>query len=101
MKNCSNQPTYFLVLSLKQQSHSSVYVKRAPDVLKKNAKFHIRQTHVRGTSKARYEHVGYAWCTSGARRCTSLKIVARFVRVWDKKINMLKSFLEARRVPGV
>ena len=58
------------------------------------------------TSGARFTYtlmrVGYAWCTSGARRCTSLKVSARFARVWAIKIlNMLKNFLKARRVPGV
>ena len=35
-------------------------------------------------SKMRYVRVGFAWCTSGAgaRRCTSPKVGACFVRVW-------------------
>ena len=51
--------------------------------------------HDRDTFKICYEYVGYAWCTS-------LKIGARFVRVWDQIILIkLKNFLEAWRVPGV
>ena len=36
----------------------------------------------------------HAWCTSGAHRCMSIKIIARFVRVWDKKffLTCLKIF---------
>ena len=59
---------------------------------------------LRDTFKARYENVGYAWCTSGARLCMSLKIVAREVKRTfgiKKILNMLKNFLEARRVQGV
>ena len=51
----------------------------------KIAKFLTRQSHVGNTFKTRYKRVGYAWCTSGARRCTSLKVSARFARVWAKK----------------
>ena len=63
MKNCSNQPTYFLVLSLKQQSHSSVYVKRAPDVLKKMQ----NSTYARRTSEARPKRVTSTLGTLGVR----------------------------------
>ena len=82
-------------------THQRISETRAGRV-EKIAKFHIRHTHVGDTFETRYEYALYAWCTSGARRCTSLKIIARFVRVWDQKIlNMFKNFLEARRVPGV
>ena len=50
------------------------------------AKVYIRQTHVGDTFKTCYKYVGYAWCESAARCCTSLKIVACFVRVWDQKL---------------
>ena len=63
----------------------------------KNVKFNIYQEHVGNTLETRYVYVGYAWCTSDARRCTSLKIGARFVRVWTQ--NYFKR--EARRAPGV
>ena len=72
---------------------------RASGVLKKKKKKkksskipHIRQTHVGNTSKTRYKRVGYTWCTSGARRCTSLKVSARSAHVWAKKMNMLNFF---------
>ena len=82
-------------------THQRISETRAGRV-EKIAKFHIRLTHVGNTFKTRYKRVGYAWCTSGARRCTSLKVSARFARVWAQKIlNMLKNFLKARRVPGV
>ena len=66
-------------------THQRISETRAGRV-EKIAKFHIRQTHVGNTFKTRYKRVGYAWCTSGARRCTSLKVSARFARVWAKKI---------------
>ena len=47
--------------------------------VEKIAKFHIRQTHVGNTFKTRYKRVGYAWCTSGARRCTSLYVAKSFI----------------------
>ena len=50
--------------------------------VEKITKFHIRQTYVGNTFKTRYKRVGHAWCTFGARRCTSLKVSARFARVW-------------------
>ena len=50
----------------------------------KNVKFNIRQEHVGDTLETSNVCVGYAWCTSRARRCTSLKVGARFVRVWTK-----------------
>ena len=82
-------------------THQRISETRAGRV-EKIAKFLTRQTHVGNTFKTRYKRVGYAWCTSGARRCTSLKVSARFARVWAKKnLNMLKNFLKARRVPGV
>ena len=65
-------------------THQRISETRAGRVEKK-AKFLTRQTHVGNTFKTRYKRVGYAWCTSGARRCTSLKISARFARVWAKK----------------
>ena len=38
--------------------------------------------------KTRYKRVGYAWCTSGARRCTSLKVSAFGLKQF---FNMLKN----------
>ena len=84
-------------MNLKQRSHSSVW-KRVVRV-GKIAKFHIRQAHVGNTFKTRYKRAGYAWCTSGARRCTSLRVSRAFVL--KKFLNMLKNFLKARRVSGV
>ena len=82
-------------------THQRISETRAGRV-EKIAKFLTRQTHVGNTFKTRYKRVGYAWCTSGTRRCTSLKVSARFARDWAKKcLNMLKNFLKARRVPGV
>ena len=52
--------------------------------VEKIAKFQIRLTPVGDTFKRRYEYVGYPWCTSGARRWTSIKNGVCFVRVWDK-----------------
>ena len=76
-------------------THQHISETRAGCV-EKISKFLTRQTHVGNTFKTRYKRVGYAWCTSGARRCTSLKVSARFARVWAKKIlNMLKNFLKA------
>ena len=60
-------------------------MKRAPGVLKKIAKFNIRQTHVGNTFKTCYKCVGYLWCTSGARRCTSLQKSLRVSLFWAKK----------------
>ena len=54
--------------------------------VEKIAIFHIRQAHVGNMLKTRYKRVGYAWCTSVARRCTSLKVSARFARVWAQKL---------------
>ena len=53
-------------------------MKRAPGVLKK-----MQNTHVVDDSKTRYEYVGYALCTTGARRCTSLKLISK-----DQKENI-------------
>ena len=65
-------------------------MKRAPGLLKK-CKIpnnpDARRRHVQNASRLCW----YAWCTYSARRCTSLKIDACFVRVWDQNIlNMLK-----------
>ena len=56
-------------------THQRISETRAGRV-EKIAKFLTRQTHVGNMFKTRYKRVGYAWCTSGARRCTSLKVCA-------------------------
>ena len=58
---------------------------RACDLYVSN-KFHARYGRVEYDCSLSETRVGYAWCTSGARRCTSLKVSARFARVWAKKI---------------
>ena len=54
-------------LSKTAVTHQRISETRAGRV-EKNTNFHIRQTHVGDTSKARLARAGYAWCTSGARR---------------------------------
>ena len=73
--NLRQFPNILAASGLLVKSHISVKVKRAPSVLKKNSKFQIRLTPVGDSFKTRYAYVGYPWCTSGARRCTSLKTV--------------------------
>ena len=61
--------------TLRAVTHQRISETRAGRV-EKIAKFLTRQTHVGNALKTRYKRVGYAWCTSGARRCTSLKVCA-------------------------
>ena len=78
--NLRKFPTILAASGVLVKSHISV-----AERCEKIAKFQIRLTTVGDTFKTRYEYVEYPWCTSGARRCTSLKIGVSFVRVWDKK----------------
>ena len=48
-------------------THKRISQKRAGHV-DKNVKFNIHQEHVGDTLETGYVCVGYAWCTSGARR---------------------------------
>ena len=55
-------------MSMEDNFNAFIFAKGSETRVEKNVKLHICQTHVRKTSKARYEHVGYAWCRPGARR---------------------------------